>query len=213
MQGDLALTIDPRRLTRSGILELMRVAAGLSYKDLSRLTAIPRARVIRLVRGAYPKAQHRYLDAIREVCWARLPARMPALAGVIAPPFLTLEEAAELMAVSPTEMRRLAVRCPALRAIKVGRKTRIPAAALSEFLTSPTPRGKGNGVSLQEASAILRVHVCSLRKAIRAGRLQVEQQRKHYPIRISPREFQRLLRQGTHELRPWRSDLSRGQRS
>lgn len=203
-QASLGLTIDPRRLSRSGILELMRIAAGLSYKDVSRLTGIPRAKAIRLIRGAYQKPRRRDIEAVRDVCWARMPARSPAALIAGAPSFLTLEEAADLMAVGPAVMRRLVGRNRALRAIKVGIRIRIPQDALASHISALQPEApavaSADGLSRNELAAILRVPAQVLRRASEDGRIKEVRRWKHGRPRIPRREVKRILAKGTHEL-------------
>ena len=212
MQTSLGLPIDPRRLSRPGILELMRIAARLSYKDLARLTGIRRAQVIRLVRGAREKPLRRQIEAIREVCWAKMPVRSPALPAAKAPSFFTLEEAADLLAVSPAVMRRLLVRDRRFRAIKVGVGLRIPAAALAEWISEPQPpcpQPAKAGLSRQQLADLLRVSVDVVRYANQIGRIKAVQRGKYGHPRIPWQEVKRVVARGTHELRPRASDLPR----
>lgn len=214
-QASLGLPIDPRRLSRPGVLELMRIAAHLSYRDVSRLTGIPRAKVLRLIRGAYEKPLRRELEALRDVCWGRMPSRSPALPTTEAPLFLTLEEAADLLAITREAMRRLVVRDRRLRAIKAGVAIRIPQAALADFISaqkSLSPQMLSDGLSRQELANLLRVPVHVVRYANQTGRIKAVQRGKHGRPRIPWREVKRVLARGTHELRPRASDLPRSKR-
>lgn len=212
----LGLTLDPRRLSRCAFLELMRIAAGLSYKDLSHLTGIPRAKVIRLIRGAYARPRLAEINLLRDTCWRRLAARSSPFTTKTSPAFLTLDEAAELIAVRSTVMRCLICRDRSIGAIKVGRRIRIPAQGLARLVSAPRrshrSRRPEDGMSIQEIATLLRVLPGVVRRSIRDGKIKATQQQRHGPVRIRASEVRRILKQGTHPLLLRKSDLPRAQR-
>ena len=215
-QGDLGLTFDPRRLSRCAILELMRIGAGLSYKELSQLTGIPRAKVIRLIRGAYARPRVAEINLLRDSCWRRLAARSSPFTTKTSPAFLTLEEAAELIAVKPAVMRRLICRDRSIGAVKVGKRIRIPAQGLARFVSVPRRSWRslrvGDGMSIQDLARLLRVLPGTVRHSIRHGKIKATQEKWHGRVRIPASEVRRILKEGTTPLRPRYSDLPRAQR-
>jgi excisionase family DNA binding protein len=73
------------------------------------------------------------VDQVTARVLARLDVRPPQAAAPAGPDTLRVEEAAELIRLSPRELRRR-IASGELRSIKMGRVRLIPRAALSEFL-------------------------------------------------------------------------------
>lgn len=213
----LGLLIDPRRLSRPGALELLRIAAGFSYRDVADLTGIRRAHVMRILRGDLQRPTHRFLDRIRDVCWERLPS-CPQNAGArYLPDLVTLEEAARLLAVRPIVMRRLAVRHPELAAIKVGHQIRFPSKNLAAFISGaerPAGSESNEGLSTAELGRALRVAPHVIHYLRGTGRIRSFRRGggRGGGYRFALAEVRRLMREGTGPLRPRQGDLSRNRR-
>jgi excisionase family DNA binding protein len=191
----------------------MRAAAGLSYGDVARQLGIPRAKVIRLIRGAYAKPRRVQLERLRDLLFDRLPARPARLRLPASAAFLTLPEAARMLALKPAEVRRLICRHREIGAIKVGSKIRIPRKGIADFLCEPQGGdGKPRWLTQQQLASLLRVDVGVIRYAKRMGQIRFTQRGHHHPVLIPTREVQRLLRQGTQELRLQRRDLPASER-
>jgi excisionase family DNA binding protein len=202
----------PDRLTQSGALELMRAAAGLSYGDVGRQLGIPRAKAIRLIRGAYIKPRRAQLERLRDLLFDRLPARPARLRISAGAAFLTLQEAARMLALKPSEVRRLICRHREIGAIKVGTKIRIPRQGIVDFLYEPQIAGdrEPQGMSRGELAQVLRVREGVIRWATEHG--LVKTIRRGRFVTIPTREIERLLRRGTQELRFRKSDLPKSRR-
>jgi excisionase family DNA binding protein len=216
------LPIEVRSLSRYGLLELMRIGAGLSYKELGHRVGMAPAKARRLIRGGYKIPVRRHLDRIREALWEALPTADGAgplrvlegskgkSAGRIhgRPIFLTLEEAATLLKVTRARMRRLASEDPGLGAIKIGVGIRIPLAAIEDYILAPIGAdSKSQGLSLPETVALFRVTETVIGYLLRTGRIKAKPHNPHFPWRISFAEINRLMRFGTAplpRLRDWR---------
>ena len=211
------LNIDLRHICRAGILELMRIGAGLSYKELGRGVGMPAAKARRYICGMMRKPRRQTLFQIWRFLWERIPAqssgptlRLRALgerlpeANLHIPGYLTLEEAAAMMKLRPSEMRRLISREPEIGAIKVGRFIRIPRDRLSTFIAGASgsllERLPADLISIREAAALLRVEVHVLRYAMDCGRLKGLQTSKKARIQFSRTELSRFLMEGTSPL-------------
>ncbi|OGO10475.1 MAG: hypothetical protein A2Z66_12855 [Chloroflexi bacterium RBG_13_66_10] len=208
------LNIDLRHICRAGILELMRIGAGLSYKELGRGLGLPPIKVRRYVCGTMRKPRQQTLFQIWRFLWERIPAQSPeptlrlrALgerlpeANIHIPGYLTLEEAAAMMKLRPSEMRRLVSREPEIGAIKVGVVIRIPRDRLCGFIAdaSGSPPGElpADLISIREAAELLRVEVHVLHYAMKCGRLKGLQASKKARIQIGRAELSRFLMEGT----------------
>ena len=208
------LNIDLRHICRAGILELMRIGAHLSYKELGRGMGMPPAKVRRYICGEMRKPRRRTLFQIWSFLWERIPAqssrptlRLRALgerlpeASLHVPGYLTVDEAAAMMRLRPGEMRRLISRTPEIGAIKVGHFIRIRRDRLSTFIagTSGSLLGRlpADLISIREAAELLRVDVHVLRYAMKCGRLKGIQTSKKARIQISRAELSRFLMEGT----------------
>jgi excisionase family DNA binding protein len=211
------LPIEVRGIGRGGVLELMRIGAGLSYKEVGKRAGMVPIKAMRLIRGEMLRPRRRDLEGIREVLWEALPAipdetplrvieeqqfgflRRPA--GK--PKYLTLKEAADLLKVNADKMRRLVCNLPELGAIKVGIGIRIPVQAIENHILTPRRAPASQSfMSQQQAAALFRVHVDAIRYAIETGRIRCHQAGKHYPRRIPVSEIERIAQFGTTELRP-----------
>ena len=207
------LNIDLRHICRAGILELMRIGAHLSYKELGRGMGMPPAKVRRYICGEMRKPRQQTLFQIWSFLWERIPAqsseptlRLRALgeslpeASLHIPGYLTLDEAAAMMKLRPGEMRRLISREP-IGAIKVGANIRIPRDRLCTFIAgasgSLSERLPADLISKREAAELLRVDVHVLRYAIKGGRLKGFQTSKKARIQIGRAELNRFLMEGT----------------
>ena len=208
------LNIDLRHICRAGILELMRIGAGLSYKELGRGMGMRPIKVRRYVCGMMRKPQQQTVFQIWLFLWKRLPSqsveptlrlralgeRLPEV-NIHIPGYLTLDEAAAMMKLRPSEMRRLVSREPEIGAIKVGVAIRIPRDRLCVFIAgaSGSPPGElpADLIGIREAADLLRVEIHVLRYAIECGRLKGLQTSKKARIQISRAELSRFLMEGT----------------
>ena len=202
----------PDRLTQAGALELMRAAAGLSYGDVARQLGIPRAKVVRLIRGAYAKPRRAQIERVRDLLFDRLPARPARLRIPAGAAFLTLHEAARMLALKPAEVRRLICRHREIGAVKVGTKIRIPRQGILDFLYEPQTGGERDpqGMSRGELAHLLRVGEHVIRWATEHGCIRAIRRGRF--VAIPTREIERVLRRGTQELRFRRSDLPKSRR-
>ena len=209
----LGLLIDPRRLTQPGVLELMRVAAGLGYGELGQLVGIRRAHVMQLLRGLQEMPRHERLDRIRDACWERI-SRRP-LSGVArhVPDLLTVEEVARLLAVQPIVARRLAVKHPELGAVKIGVAIRFPSANLAAFISSserPAESGGDETLSTEDVARLLRVSRHVVRYQRLTGSLPAVGRGRGFRFPLSA--VRRVMERGTHPLRPHQGDLPHNRR-
>lgn len=209
---NLGLLLDPRRLSQPAVCELLRIAAGLSYRDLAELTGIPRAHLLkRVLRGLQANPRRDHLDLIRDACWERIARRPQNAAARYLPDLLTLEEAARLLAVRPVVMRRLALKHPELGAIKVGRQIRFPSRKLAAFISrSERPAGSqsDSALSTVELARALRVTPDTIRYFREAGRIRSFRsgRGRGRGFRVPLSEVRRVMREGTSPLRPRQSD-------
>lgn len=209
------LPLEVRSLSRYGILELMRIGAGLSYKELGHRVGMAPAKVRRLIRGAYEKPLRRHLDRVRETLWDALPVADGAAplrvlrgpkeqsAGRIRgrPIFLSLDEAASLLRITRARMRRLASEEPGLGAIRVGVAVRVPLAAIEDYITAPNgPSAGKQGLSIPEAMGLFRCSKDVFTYSISRGYIKASQRGRHYRWRIPLAEINRLMRFGTSPL-------------
>jgi excisionase family DNA binding protein len=206
-------------ISRCGLLEIARIGAGLSYQDLGKRAGMPGAYVARILRGGTRKPHVERVARLWSVLWQALPATPSSLAlevlgevgapsaGEISdlPSYLTIEEAADLLKLKPQKVRRLIMEYPELRAVKIGKKIRVPRHTLNGFITDPRPivtHRADRGIGISQMAAFFRVHPDLLRYAIRTGRLKAEQARRHAPVRIPVSEVHRVMQSGLAELKP-----------
>lgn len=194
--------LDPRRLDQRAILELMRIAAGIDYKQLAGLTGILRYRIIRILQGEYKEPRTDDVKRILEVLWEHLPKRRPqqAIRHLGHRSFLTLEEAAEQLSVSKRVMRRMCQRRPELGAIQVGRALRIPADAFDDFIIGGRPPVDGDldTFTMKDLQQILRVPYHTIRWIVRTGQVRTfERGSGRRKLRIPREDVIRLLHEGT----------------
>ena len=219
---DLTRFVEVRLLTRFGVLELMRLAAGLSYQDLAARVGLPPARLIRLIRRAEANAPSEQIERIWRALWEALPRSTPRLvdeperlsdtlaeAAKGLPIYLSLGEAARLLRVNVAKMRRLAVERPELRAIKFGAAVRIPRHALYQYVNSPLPplKRREPGLRTVDLAAFFRVSHDIVTYQRRQGRIRAIQRRgarKHWLVPDA--EIHRLMAFGTEPLLPLASD-------
>ncbi len=211
------LPIGVRAIGRSGVLELMRIGGGLSYKEVGKRAGMPPVKAMRLIRGQYLKARHRDLRRILDVLWAALPAiqqpgplqvieeaeRRFALPRTARPMYLTLDEAADLLKVNRAKMRRLASDRPELHAIRVGWGVRIPRQAIEEYILAPRRAAASSKfMSPAAVAALFRVHEDVIGYAIRTGRIRAQQSTKQKwgRWRIPMAEVRRIARFGVTNL-------------
>ena len=220
------LPLEVRAIGRSGILELMRIGAGLSYKQVGERAGMRPISAMRLIRGERVRPRGRDLERIREVLRAALPA-VPDEAPLRVieeqefgflraptgkPKYLTLQEAADLLKVKWYKMRRLASEVPELRAIRIGSGIRIPVEALEEYILGPhrVPDSK-EFMSRSQVAAFFRVNVDVISYAIEAGRIRARQVAKRHAWRIPVSEVARIAQFGMTEI-PRRSEWDRPER-
>lgn len=209
------LTIDVRHVSRIGLLELMRIGAGMSYRELGARVGLTPTKTRRLLRGQTSRPKRGVTRRMWEVLWDRLPENTAQRAPLhlreedarevehasTAPMLLTEKEAAGLLMLRPQQLRKLVLENPQIGAVKMGRYLRIPRRALCDFVIGPQLAVRQTGyLSIYEAAALLRLSPCQLRYAIKCGRIRVEQTGWHYPIRIPMSEISRLLIEGTHSI-------------
>ena len=219
---DLTRFVELRSLTRFGILELMRLAAGLSYRDLAARVGLPPARLTRLIRRAEAKAPSEQIERVWRALWEALPRSTPRLvdeperlsdtlaeAAKGLPIYLSLGEAARLLRVNVAKMRRLAVERPELRAIKFGAAIRLPRHALYDYISAPlpAPRRREPGLRTPDLAALFRVSHDVISYQRRQGRIAAV--RRHGSSGqwfVPDREIARLMAFGIEPLRPLASD-------
>ena len=210
------LPLEIRTIGRYGILELMRIGAGLSYREVGHRAGMPPIKAMRLIRGQIRNPRQSYLRRIFDVLWVALPAvaqeaplrvieeQEGAFARSLTekPCYLTLEEAANLLKIDRPKMRRLCSDLPDLGAIKVGVEIRIPRQSLEEYLLAPRrPQVSGRFMSLPDVAALFRVSQEVIRYAIEIGRLRAKQHVARGKLLIPIVEVQRIARTGIIPLR------------
>jgi len=200
---ELPLTIDPRRLSQAGLLELMRLAAGLSLPALALRAGIGPERIGHILRGSCRDPRRQELARLRDLLWSLLPYRpnrtRAALLGP-GPLYLSVNEVADLLGLRPCTVRQLAA--SKLGAINLGRFVRIPRAGLLAYLQrqsglSPSPAQE---FSPRDAAEALGVPWGNINRAIRQGRIRIRQAGPHQRRRIPSREIERIMSAGTHPL-------------
>ena len=214
------LPLEIRTIGRYGILDLMRIGAGLSYQEVGRRAGMRPIRAMRLIRGGYSKPPGTALQRVLDVLWAALPVTEQAIplrvieTGARSKPvpsvpigeifYVTLQEAARLLLVKLPKMRRLVSEHPEMGALKIGGNIRIPRRALEEFITNPrcpsvAPAGF---VTSAQLAALFRVSPETIAHAIREKCIRAVRSGERDRPRIPLSEVQRLMKQGTAKLRP-----------
>ena len=210
------LNVDVRHICRAGILELMRIGAGLSYKQLGQALGLPPIKVRRHLCGEFEKPRREDVFRIWSYLWERLPVyasaptirllpseeALTSLTSARLPQFLSVEEAARLLGLSWREMRRLISRVPEIGAIRINDTIRIPRGPLCDYIAGSRgkgPLGSGGHMTLQQAAALLRVPDHVLRYAVKTGRLRVDGKECRHLL-ISNRELARLVMEGTSRI-------------
>jgi excisionase family DNA binding protein len=212
-----SLSVDLQHISRATVLELMRIAAGLSYTELARSIGIPRSRLRRYLRGLLEKPRESITRQIWDALWQRLPPRSAALIlhqrhidpslsahDLRGLQLLTLKQAARMTRIPESALRRLLPKHPELCAVKIGAGIRIPRDTLAEFIASspaiPTGKDASDMITMQRACELLQVEPHVLRYAIKCGRLEKCQLSKKHRIYFTLAEIRRFLSEGTAPL-------------
>ena len=204
---------DPRRLSKAGVLEVMRIVSGASYQELGRKVGMRTTKVRRLLEGQYVKPPKADVACLFLLLFDMVPLR-PRPRGATPPyAFLTVQEAAQAVSVTPAMMRRLVAREPAIGAVKVGRKIRVPREGLLSFFLGERPAARQvRGWTPLELAQVLRVDYHAIRRAYKAGRLRTVRKAPGGRITIPPNEVRRVLTRGLSPIELWGRDLSAAQR-
>ena len=205
---------DPRRLSKAGVLEVMRIVSGASYQELGRKVGMRTTKVHRLLAGQYNKPQKAGVARLLALLFEMVPLR-PRPRGAIPPfAFLTIPEAAQAVSVTPVVMRRLVAREPAIGAVKVGRYIRVPREGLLSFFLGERPAARQvRGWTPLELARVLRVDERAIRFAYNGGRLRIVRNAPRGRITIPPNEVRRVLTRGLSPIQPRTSDLRISERA
>ncbi len=198
----LLLEVDPRCVCQPGMLELMRMAAGLSYQEVAALLGSTPDRVSQLLTGGAKKSSGPQLARILRVLWTRLPVLPPSPASL--PETLTTQEAAAILTVKPSTMREAAQRVREYEAFHVGPRWFFPRDTFLRILAARCgfiPRRPGDLLTPRQVARALRVSTYFVYHRLSAGQIRAVQAHPHAHWRIHKDELRRLLHNGADSLR------------